>query len=166
MQNAAGTGFVDLSATGSQPFIKSEALEILANGSAVFSGVVASDVFTASEIQTESIRVSYGAQIICDGGPSYGDGVAENIGGIWSFDPGIITSRLDMGTAYRIAVNVNDDLEIRGPLLLGESGADLAFYGGTPGPKPTITGSRGGNAALADLLTELEALGLIVDSTS
>lgn len=31
---------------------------------------------------------------------------------------------------------------------------------------PTVTGSRGGNAALADLLTKLAALGLIVDGTS
>jgi hypothetical protein len=31
---------------------------------------------------------------------------------------------------------------------------------------PDITGSRGGNAALADLLTELATLGLITDSTS
>ncbi len=31
--------------------------------------------------------------------------------------------------------------------------------------KPTITGSKGGNAALADLLTKLAALGLITDST-
>lgn len=32
--------------------------------------------------------------------------------------------------------------------------------------KPTITGSRAGNAALADLLTDLAAAGLIVDSTT
>lgn len=33
-------------------------------------------------------------------------------------------------------------------------------------PPVTVTGSRGGNAALASLLTALEALGLITDSTS
>ena len=31
---------------------------------------------------------------------------------------------------------------------------------------PTITGSRGGNAALANLLASLEALGLIINDTS
>lgn len=36
----------------------------------------------------------------------------------------------------------------------------------TPGSVPTITGSRGANAALASLLTNLAALGLIVDGTS
>jgi pectate lyase-like protein len=42
----------------------------------------------------------------------------------------------------------------------------VGFFGTTPATKPTITGSRGGNAALADLLTKLAALGLIVDGTS
>lgn len=42
----------------------------------------------------------------------------------------------------------------------------MGFYGATPVAKPTVTGSRGGNAALASLLTQLASLGLIVDSTS
>lgn len=42
----------------------------------------------------------------------------------------------------------------------------IGFYGATPQAKPTITGSRGGNAALASLLTQLAALGLITDSTT
>jgi len=42
----------------------------------------------------------------------------------------------------------------------------LAFFGTSGGTKPTITGSRGGNAALADLLTKLAGLGLLTDSTT
>ena len=42
----------------------------------------------------------------------------------------------------------------------------LAFFGGTPQAKPTVTGSKGGNAALASLLTQLANLGLITDSTT
>ena len=42
----------------------------------------------------------------------------------------------------------------------------ISFYGGTPAAKPTITGSRGGNAALASLLTALAGLGLLTDSTT
>jgi hypothetical protein len=41
----------------------------------------------------------------------------------------------------------------------------VGFNGGTPGI-PNITGSRGGNAALADLLNKLTTLGLITNSTS
>lgn len=42
----------------------------------------------------------------------------------------------------------------------------LAFFSGTPQAKPTITGSKGGNAALASLLTALANFGLITDSTT
>lgn len=43
---------------------------------------------------------------------------------------------------------------------------DVGFYGAAPAARPTVTGSRGGNAALASLLTALEDLGLIVDSST
>jgi hypothetical protein len=42
----------------------------------------------------------------------------------------------------------------------------LGFYGTAPAAKPTVTGSRGGNAALASLLTALAGLGLLTDSSS
>jgi hypothetical protein len=42
----------------------------------------------------------------------------------------------------------------------------MGFYGATPVVRPSVTGSRGGNAALASLLTQLAALGLVADSTS
>lgn len=42
-----------------------------------------------------------------------------------------------------------------------------AFYGlSTPVPQPTVSGSRGGNAALASLLSALAAQGLISDSST
>lgn len=42
----------------------------------------------------------------------------------------------------------------------------VGFHGATPVAKQTVTGSRGGNAALASLLTALATLGLIVDGSS
>lgn len=42
----------------------------------------------------------------------------------------------------------------------------MGFFGSAGTAQPTITGSRGANAALASLLTALAALGLIVDSSS
>lgn len=42
----------------------------------------------------------------------------------------------------------------------------LAFYGGTPAAKPTLTGSRAGNAALGSLTSALSTLGLATDSTT
>ena len=50
---------------------------------------------------------------------------------------------------------------------IGESQYEkIGFYGATPVTRPTVTGSRGGNAALASLLTQLANLGLITDSSS
>ena len=46
------------------------------------------------------------------------------------------------------------------------TGSTLGVFGSTPVTQPTVTGSRGGNAALASLLTQLASLGLIVDSTT
>lgn len=62
-----------------------------------------------------------------------------------------------------------------GELSIGTQGNDqvkmadngLGFYGATPINKPTISGSRGNpEEALANLLSQLEALGLIVDNTT
>lgn len=52
-------------------------------------------------------------------------------------------------------------------LHLGKSTSGLVgFFDKTPMARPTITGSKGGNAALASLLTQLANYGLIVDGTT
>jgi hypothetical protein len=54
-----------------------------------------------------------------------------------------------------------------GPYItVGASGDTVGFYGQSGITKPTITGSRGGNAALGVLLTVLQSMGLIVNSTT
>jgi hypothetical protein len=50
-------------------------------------------------------------------------------------------------------------------LTIGQSNK-LGFFDTTPISKPTVSGSRGGNAALASLCTALAGLGLITDSTT
>jgi len=51
--------------------------------------------------------------------------------------------------------------------VMGQSATDpIAFHGATPVAKQTVTGSAGANAALISLLAALDALGLIVDSSS
>lgn len=42
----------------------------------------------------------------------------------------------------------------------------VGFNGTTSIAKPTVSGSRGGNAALQSLLSQLAAYGLIIDSTT
>jgi hypothetical protein len=53
-----------------------------------------------------------------------------------------------------------------GNRMIGATATGLGFYNATPAAKPTVTGSRGGNAALASLITALATLGLITDSTT
>lgn len=45
-------------------------------------------------------------------------------------------------------------------------GANLGFYNHATNTKQTVTGSRAGNAALASLLTALNSIGLILDSST
>jgi hypothetical protein len=51
-------------------------------------------------------------------------------------------------------------------VLGGGTQALLSFFGATATAKPTVTGSRGGNLAVASLPTALATLGLLVDSTT
>lgn len=62
----------------------------------------------------------------------------------------------------------------RGLVVKGDDGqqkfaaytAGIGFYGASPVARATVTGSRGGSAALADLINKLAATGLIADGTS
>lgn len=61
-----------------------------------------------------------------------------------------------------------DAASFRVPLTLSTTGsaASIGFLGASPIARPSVTGSRGGNAALASLLTALANLGLITDSST
>jgi hypothetical protein len=49
---------------------------------------------------------------------------------------------------------------------LAHTGTSVGFYSTSAAVKQTVSGSRGGNAALASLLTALATVGLITDSSS
>lgn len=78
--------------------------------------------------------------------------------------------RIDMNTngvsLHDSAGNAMFDISAADTALIGRTGASLGFFGASAIARPDVSGSRGGNAALADLLTELASLGLIVDSSS
>lgn len=59
---------------------------------------------------------------------------------------------------------VVNGLEING--TLDHDGSTVGFYNVTPASKQAVTGSRGGNAALASLLTALSTIGLITNSST
>lgn len=52
------------------------------------------------------------------------------------------------------------------PVIETTNDSKLGFFNTPPVAKPTVTGAKGGNAALTSLLTKLANLGLITDSTT
>lgn len=72
------------------------------------------------------------------------------------------------GAAYKALQlrGLSTSLYAGGTKRLEVDGTGLGFFATAPVAKQNITGSRGGNAALADLLTKLAATGLITDGTS
>lgn len=86
-------------------------------------------------------------------------GGSNNNGGDLDVNPGAKTGSgnpgiLSLGTADASEVNI------------GMSGNKIALHGKTAVVLEAVTGSRGGNAALANLLTKLDNKGVITDSTS
>lgn len=80
---------------------------------------------------------------------------------IWSYSSA--THVLTIGDATNLAsLNLSAAFNV----TVGKSGGEVGFYGTVGGTKQTVTGSRGGNAALASLLSALSTLGLVTDSSS
>jgi hypothetical protein len=87
-----------------------------------------------------------------------------------------ITARSATGSIFDLTAPIQPDGLVRlcanggtaGVAVSGAPGAvKLGFYGATPALKQTVSGSRGGNAALASLLSALSGqLGLVTDSTT
>jgi hypothetical protein len=62
------------------------------------------------------------------------------------------------------SLNLNTDTNAA--VNISKSGGSIGAFGATATTRPTVSGSRGGNAALASLLTALATLGWITDSSS
>ena len=123
---------------------------------------------------------------IANGGTSYrvNDVVADAYGGLWTVATvasGVVTSVTLLRSGYATAMTnpvatkygsgtggltLNITTAATGALNLGDTGQSIGFLGATAITRPTVTGSRGANAALASALTALANLGLIVDSSS
>lgn len=56
------------------------------------------------------------------------------------------------------------EIEIDG--ALNHDGTTVGFYGTAPQTKQTVSGAKGGNAALGSLMTALSTIGLVTDSTT
>ncbi len=77
-----------------------------------------------------------------------------------SSDDNVYVGDVDNNSGLRVRSGAFEAMKADG------ASSALGFYGATSVAKQTVTGSRGGNAALASLLTALAALGLITDSST
>lgn len=109
----------------------------------------------------------YGGDLYASGG----NGATQNAGSAWVFG-GYSASALG-GNVYLYpgaggAGNGSIQL-LRSDYTTKNLESDdtgLGFFGTAPIAKPTVTGNRGGNAALQSLIAQLAALGIITDGTT
>ena len=153
------TRYVDFAATGGAPFLKHEALSLNSDGSATFSGVVTAGSFTAPTAR-------FGGAITLARGPAGGLRFEDRTGWSGSVQTEVasIRARTDLaatplGTAW-LCLSGSRGVQV------GAAGEAVGFFGAIPGARPVVTGNRDGNPALSYLLDALQALGLIVNSTT
>jgi len=107
-------------------------------------------------------------------GAGYGVGLtfrAEPTNGGSDVAMALIYSRyLSAGASWKAGLNIDvaDSVAQRTAIALGTDGTQALFavLGAAASPRLTLTGSRGGNAAVASIIAALVAFGFVVDSTS
>lgn len=76
------------------------------------------------------------------------------------------SNQLGSGCTVTLTWSTNSRLTLQSGGLPTLIGGNVGFNNTAPIAKPSITGSRGGNAALASLITALANYGLVTDSTT
>jgi len=122
--------------------------------------VVDKDYYLSGNHPTNSGGIAIAADATNQHALSLTDSTKTNV---YAFDlptgsGGVLRVRCQSGGASSFDVGTDGSLR--------HLSTKIGFFGATTATKPTVTGSRGGNAALASLLTALAGLGLITDSTT
>lgn len=123
----------------------------------------------ATSSGVESAALGYQARALAQGSVAIGTGAVADTAHTNSvaLGPGAATTapnQVMLGTAST-AVEIPGALTASGPTVLGGETSTVGFFGSTGTQRPSVTGSRGGNLVLAQLLTALDALGLIRNNT-
>lgn len=131
----------------------------------VTAGTVSTNVLIAADTFTAS-RATFTGELEVESNVIFSGGFAVQMedGEILEF----YSSTNDFAGDIRASGTTSPNLALGADRIeLGTTSSDkIGFMGATPVSRPTVSGSRGGNAALADLLTELDTMGLITDSSS
>jgi hypothetical protein len=125
---------------------------------------------TAAAEGADSLALGSGSEALASGSIAVGAGAVVDAGHTNSvaLGPGAVTTAADqavIGTSATTVV-VPGDLTSQSDVALAGADATLGFFGQPGTVRPTVTGSRGGNASLAALLAALDDLGLIVDGST
>jgi hypothetical protein len=147
----------DLTASGTTTLAATSMESATVSGNVAVTGQIGAGTVTASNVVVTTAVTVFGDitvvdDIVCDGLTIESLAFAGGTG-TWSGDFNGSTGVFRAKDVY-----INE--------ILSHEGSFVGFYNATPTGKPTVTGSRGGNAALTSLLTSLATQGLITNSTS
>lgn len=136
---------------------------------------LASSNTSFSTMQVSGVETTTGTLKLTHTGTGSDSGAAAvslNLAGAGTASQGIYLTGATTGDLIKLVNNATIQFSVSsaGNTLikgtLDHDGSNVGFYGTSPISKPTVSGSRGGNAALASLITALANLGLITDSSS
>lgn len=142
------------------PTARAQGPNSIAVGSGSRTGTPADSVALGANAQALALRsVALGQGALVAAGHDYsiaiGNGVATTA-----------DHQARIGDTLTTVVVPGNFRQVGGSALFCAADKKLGFYGSAGINRPTVTGSRGGNATLASLLTLLASMGLIVDGTS
>lgn len=154
--------YIDFAATGSNPMIVLGGLTVLANGTAEFSGSLnaATGTFAGS---LSAATGTFSGALSAASGTFAGTVQSETFTAAQAtFSGDVVADAFRGGTAALASVA---NISFSGTSCSIDA-TSIGFYGNAPQSIRTVTGAKGGNAALTSLCAQLEAAGLIVDSTT
>lgn len=161
-QNSVGLASIIVQSLATGPDIGLSANTVSIIGDTTFSGglnVGTATGATAGQVRGSGYLMASGVGTLpasavlamgYDAGSTRGLLVAINSGAYLRLDIEALDLRLKYQSTNRIQIN----------------STGIGFFAATPVAKPTVTGSRGGNAALASFLTAAANLGLITNSST
>ncbi len=169
--NGGSTSALVLAATtGAATFASSLAMAGALTGvtTGTFSGAVSMTALTAT---TGAFSSTISGTVITASTALAAGGTVATIGDVRIKNNGAGLVARDAANAANLTVLDVDATNVctisrSAALTLGNAALAIGFFGAAGATKAAVTGSRGGNAALASLLTYLASLGLLTDSSS
>ena len=135
------------------------------DGGDLTANEVKADTLAVAETSAFTGDVTMAGTLAVTGAGTFADTLAVTGGS--TFNAAITAT--DINFTGNLDGSATSDLWIRDATIegsLNHTGGQLGFFNASTWSKLNVTGSRGGNAALASLLTELARYGLITNSTS